>query len=152
MFDTLIREELGSQVELDPQGNGAQISTSGPPGIPLPSAIVQTLALALHELTTNAVKYGALADTKGHLDVQWRVETLPDASPRLRVEWTESGVSCIPEPGAGPEGGGYGRELIERALPYQLGARTTYGFNTDGVHCTIEVPVPIEQTASEVQP
>ena len=45
---------------------------------------------------------------------------------------------------AGGRGGGYGRELIERALPYQLGARTSYAFEADGVHCTIVLPVPPE--------
>jgi hypothetical protein len=56
------------------------------------------------------------------------------------VSWTETGVS-IPDPGAAPQGGGYGRELIERALPYQLGAETTYGLAPDGVRCTIVLPV-----------
>lgn len=44
-------------------------------------------------------------------------------------------------PGEGARGSGAGRELIERALPYQLGARTTYAIHADGVHCTIALPV-----------
>ncbi len=47
----------------------------------------------------------------------------------------------MPEAGAPARGGGYGRELIERALPYQLHARTTYELGRDGVRCTITVPI-----------
>jgi two-component system CheB/CheR fusion protein len=140
MFDTLLREELAAHVELDASGNGQQVTTSGPAGIPLRSTSVQTFALAIHELATNATKYGALKGPKGHLDVQWELSGADDRQ-CLRVVWKESGVSGIPGAGAPPHGGGYGRELIERALPYQLGARTSYGFMGDGVHCTIEVLV-----------
>jgi PAS domain S-box-containing protein len=139
-FDVLLEEELAAHVELDPDTRARRVTMAGPRGIPLPSSIVQTYALALHELTTNATKYGALRADNGHLDVQWDVvET--DGRSRLRVEWTESGVANMPEPSAGPQGGGYGRELIERALPYQLGAKTSYRFGADGVRCTIEVPL-----------
>jgi two-component system CheB/CheR fusion protein len=140
-FDVLLYAELSSQIELDAEGNGKQVSTSGPHGIPLQSSIVQTLALAIHELLTNAVKYGALAAPAGHLDVTWAVLAGEGIEQRLHVEWMESGVADMPENGAAPRGGGYGRELIERALPYQLGARTSYGFGADGVQCTIEVVV-----------
>jgi len=47
----------------------------------------------------------------------------------------------MPHVGAPPRGGGYGRELIEQALPYQLGASTSYAMGADGVHCTITVPI-----------
>jgi len=146
-FDELLRRELGAHVELDNVGNGAQISTSGPTGVPLRSSIVQTLALAIHELTTNATKYGALSTARGHLDVHWSLVGSESEPRRLRVEWQETGVTNIPDAKAEPRGGGYGRELIERALPYQLGARTSYGFGPDGVRCTIEViiPDPMEQ-------
>ena len=50
----------------------------------------------------------------------------------------------MPHVGAPARGGGYGRELIERALPYQLGAETTYELGADGVRCTIEMPISRE--------
>jgi PAS domain S-box-containing protein len=140
-FDTLLRAELSAHVQLDDQGDAAQISIRGPAGIPLQSSLVQTFALALHELMTNALKYGALATPKGHLHVQWSIAGEGD-TPRLFVEWRESGVAIDHANHEIPRGGGYGRELIERALPYQLGARTSYAFTADGLECTIEVDIP----------
>jgi two-component sensor histidine kinase len=94
----------------------------------------------VHELLTNAVKYGALATAEGHLEVRWEMLGDADASPKLRVTWRESGVA-MPDVPHSQKGGGYGRELIERALPYQLGSQTSYRLGADGVHCTIEVPI-----------
>jgi two-component sensor histidine kinase len=65
-----------------------------------------------------------------------------DERPKLHVEWRESGVVLSPPPGG--SGRGYGRELIERALPYQLNARTSYEMRPDGVVCTISLPVSNE--------
>jgi PAS domain S-box-containing protein len=143
-FDVLLRTELSAHLELDADGNGPQVSTRGPLGVPLRSSIVQTLALAVHELSTNAVKYGALASPEGHLSIQWELQDIDGKKRRLRVEWKESGVKNMAADDAPPRGGGYGRELIERALPYQLGARTTYALGENGVFCTIEVAVPDE--------
>lgn len=144
-FDELIRAELGAMGALDEDGLGLQVMLDGPKGVRLRSSTVQTFALALHELATNAAKYGALAQKGARLDVRWR--RLRDGDdgglgPRLRVEWEESGVA-MPEPGTPPQGGGYGRELIERALPFQLGAETTYELSADGVRCTITLPLSL---------
>jgi two-component system CheB/CheR fusion protein len=148
-FDTLLRSELSAHVELDAEGKAAQISIEGPIGIPLQSSLVQTFALALHELATNAVKYGALASPQGHLTVRWSKVLSADSRPCLHLDWRESGVADMPADGAKPYGDGYGRELIERALPYQLGARTSYCFTGDGVHCTIEMEIPKDETKPE---
>lgn len=139
-FEALIREELAAHVAFDEDGNAAQLSIGGPANIQLFSAAVQTLALALHELATNAVKYGALSTPEGHLDVSW-TRSMLDRQPSVRVVWKERGVANMPVEGDAPKGGGFGRELIERALPYQLGARTSYAFESDGVRCMIEIPV-----------
>lgn len=141
-FDALIREELSAHVTIDGDGKGEQVTLAGPIDVPLKSATVQALALALHELATNAVKYGALARPGSHLDVRWEVREPAPGERRLLIDWRERGVAAIPATGSLPRGGGYGRELIERALTYQLGARTTYEFMSDGVHCTIDVNVP----------
>ena len=122
----------------------SRVITEGPSGIRLRSTTVQTLAMALHELATNAVKYGALGQPQAELAIRWRVETEATATlgdqPWLHVDWRESGVK-MPPPGTAVRGGGQGRELIERALPYQLNARTTYVLEDDGVHCSISMPV-----------
>jgi PAS domain S-box-containing protein len=149
MFDTLLREELSAHVTLDANGNGPQVTTEGPAGIPLQSSLVQTFALAIHELATNAVKYGALASSDGYLSVRWEEVHRDGEVPRLHVEWHESGIADMPEKAAAPQGGGYGRELIERALPYQLGAQTRYDFTPDGVHCMIEVDIPGHEAGAE---
>ena len=148
-FDLLLREELSAHTPLAGDGGGAKVTLDGPSGIPLRSATVQTLALALHELATNAVKYGALSPAGGHLHVTWRVEPAGEHAQRLSVDWRETGVSDMPTREATARGGGYGRELIERALPYQLDARTSYAFEPEGVHCTIEVTVPIDDSGLE---
>ncbi|MDB5710326.1 MAG: hypothetical protein JWL96_2396 [Sphingomonas bacterium] len=148
-FDALLHEELSAHVALDEHGKAPHVSACGPAGIPLQSSVVQTFALALHELTTNALKYGALASPTGHLDICWDVVRSEQGGSRLLVDWRESGVAAMPEKEAMALGGGYGRELIERALPYQLGARTSYRFAADGVHCTIEVDVPQHEAGTE---
>jgi two-component system CheB/CheR fusion protein len=116
------------------------VTIDGPKGIPLRSRTVQSLAMALHELMTNAVKYGALKQPNGHLTVRWRQETLSEnGKPWLHLDWKESGVE-MPPLGAKPQGSGQGRELIERVLPYQFDAQTTFAMEPDGVHCTISLP------------
>ncbi|WP_159713147.1 GAF domain-containing protein [Geminicoccus flavidas] len=138
-FDELLRVELAALGMLEDQAD--RVVLEGPPGVGLRSSTVQTLALALHELATNAAKYGALSGAGGHLEVRWYLERQDGAgAPQLEVRWQERGVA-MPEPGAAPRGGGYGRELIERALPYQLNARTAYELGPDGVSCTIILPV-----------
>ena len=138
-FKELLEAELAAHGVAD--GQASKLTLDGPADVPLRSATVQTFALALHELATNAVKYGAFAALEGHLTVRWRVEPASDDDPpQLYVEWREMGVS-MPQVGAPARGGGYGRELIERALPYQLKAKTSYELGADGVRCTIAVPI-----------
>jgi PAS domain S-box-containing protein len=135
-FDRLLETELSALGVLDASD---RVTLIGPRGIALRSGTVQTFALALHELATNAVKYGALAAPAGRLKVRWGV--VPGEPGRLlTVEWRESGV-VMPNADTPPQGSGYGRELIERALPYQLKATTSYQLGSDGVCCTIAVPV-----------
>lgn len=135
-FDELIATELAAM------GSGAERTVlAGPAGVRLRSSMVQTLAMALHELATNAVKYGALGQPNGRLAVTWRLATdEATGRPRLHIDWRESGVD-MSLAASMPGGGGHGRELIEKALPYQLSARTSYELAADGVHCTISIPV-----------
>ena len=121
--------------------HGSKVTLAGPKDVPLRSSTVQTLSLALHELATNAAKYGALAQPQGRLLVRWRVEpSVGGGEPLLVVEWQESGV-IMPSHGAAPQGSGFGRELIERALPYELDAETNFVLGSDGVRCTLSLPI-----------
>ncbi|WP_189338479.1 sensor histidine kinase [Sphingobium sp. SCG-1] len=105
------------------------------PDVTLDAGATQTLALALHELTTNAVKHGALSRDEGTLEIMWMEEEDSNA-PSLSLLWAERGVP-ISGP---PTRSGYGMELVQRALPYQLGAKTIVDFEPDGLRCTIRVP------------
>lgn len=135
-FDELIDTELAA---LD--GSADRVTLDGPAGVRLRSSTVQTLAMALHELATNALKYGALGQASGRLAITWRLKpSAEDGKPWLHIDWRESGVE-MPPPGAAPRGTGQGRELIERALPYQLKAKTSYELGPDGARCTISIPV-----------
>jgi PAS domain S-box-containing protein len=135
-FDELIRSEVAP---LD--GEAGRITLEGPAGIALRSSTVQTFALALHELATNAVKHGAFSQPRGTLNIRWHLQQDPvDGRPWLHVDWRERGV-ILPDTIRLQSIAGSGRDLIERALPYQLDARTTYVMEQDGVHCTIALPV-----------
>lgn len=117
-----------------------RVSLEGPHDVALRSSTVQTFAMALHELATNAVKYGALHQPGGHLHVRWWVDTDGRGEPWLHVDWRETGV-VMPSDGAAAQGTGQGRALIEKALPYQLNAKTTYVMAADGVRCSIALPI-----------
>ena len=138
-IEALIRMELDA---LGAKTEPGRIEIGGPPAR-IRHSVVQTLALALHELATNARKYGALSIDQGRLDVRWR--TYPDVrGERLALEWTECGGQP-PKPG-GDARRGYGRELIEHALPYSLNAKTSFEHDEAGLRCTIDMP--LERTKS----
>ncbi|VXC96646.1 PAS domain-containing protein [Sphingomonas sp. 8AM] len=134
-FDNLLEAEMAA---LD--GEAAAVTLIGPKGVRLRSSTVQTLAMALHELATNAVKYGALGAAGGRLAIAWEVVAGVDETPWLHIDWHETGVT-MPPAGSAPLGSGDGRELIEHALPYQLGARTSFALGADGVRCRIAIPI-----------
>jgi two-component sensor histidine kinase len=141
-FDELLNAELSTQSV--GVGENRSVTLNGPKGIPLRSGTVQTLAMVMHELIANAVKYGALKQPNGHLTVRWHLEaTGEDGKPWLHLDWRESGV----EMPSSPQATGQGRALIEQALPYQFGAHTTFVLEEDGVHCTISLPVSEHEAA-----
>ncbi|MGO4619562.1 GAF domain-containing protein [Ensifer sp. 2YAB10] len=134
-FDELIRAELAA-VDADM----GRVRLEGPAGVKLRSSTAQTLAMALHELATNAVRYGALGQAGATLSVRWRIDAGQDQKLWLHFDWHEYGVRMPPAAEAGA-GTGHGRELIERALPYQLQARSSFTLAPDGLRCTISMPV-----------
>jgi two-component sensor histidine kinase len=135
-FDVIVRAELAAVGAIDGSGHGPQVTLDGPPGVSLRTTGVQTLALALHELTTNAVEYGGLAAPDGHLSIRW---SLDPARTFLHVEWHEQWKAAPAS--AAAERRGYGRTLIEEALPYQLKAQTRYSINPNGIDCSITLPL-----------
>ena len=101
---------------------------------------MQLLALALHELATNALKYGALKSANGRLNVTWRTVDRTGA-PHLELTWAESGIE-LDEQKVGSLRLGRGRELLERAIPYQLQATTRFELQKDGVRWWLDMPLP----------
>jgi PAS domain S-box-containing protein len=93
------------------------------------------LAMGLHELATNAAKYGALSNRSGRVRVSWAVRDREgDTSPRLFLEWLERGGPAV-EP---PKHKGFGSRLIERALNTQEGA-AAFRFDPQGLTCTLSM-------------
>ncbi len=92
--------------------------------------------MAIHELGTNAVKYGALSVETGRLDVAWTPGG-DAAHPTLTVVWAESGGPPV-QP---PTRRGFGTVLIERVLAAELDATVTREFDASGLRCTIVLPL-----------
>jgi len=114
------------------------------PAVRLHTKGADSLALAVHELATNSLKFGALATPNGHLAITWAAIEGP--VPRLRISWVESGTTIA---SLAPRRRGFGQELIECTLPYELGAQTRLMFSPGGVVC--EIDVPLEACAVDIE-
>ncbi|MGA0617720.1 HWE histidine kinase domain-containing protein [Paracoccus sp. KR1-242] len=121
----LVVSELGPYLAEDDQ-----VDISGP-SVELESRAYSIMALVLHEMTTNAVKYGALSQG-GRLAVSWRVAAEGDCV----IQWTESGVTITGKPSRS----GFGSELLERALPLDLGGSSRLEFQSDGLAAEFVLP------------
>ena len=115
--------------------DGSRISLSGG-DVHLDPKETLALGMALHELATNAAKYGALSADSGLVDVLW--ESRQEGAGRsLRLVWTESGGPPV-DP---PRRRGFGSRLIERGLSHELSARSVLNFHPDGLECVIDFPL-----------
>lgn len=121
---------------------GEQLRLEGP-ALRLQPKVAETLGLAVHELATNAVKYGALAGMGGRIDVRWSIVG-DEGGCWLRLEWSER---LFGREVGSPRRRGFGTELLERSLAYDLGARTALQFKRDGVSCVIELPLDGQSAA-----
>lgn len=134
-FDELIGSELNASGLLGGGIDDGKVILDGPAGVRLRSSALQLLALAIHELAAEAVRHGALSRPDGRLSVRWElVPPKGDQRATLHVEWIETGTATAPRRG-------FDRELIEEALPFQLGAETRYEARADGLRCAISFPV-----------
>jgi PAS domain S-box-containing protein len=111
-------------------GDADKIVVSGP-DLSLEPRAAQTLALALHELSTNAAKYGALSVMSGRVQLSWELK--PD---RLLLRWAESGGPPVVAP-ASP---GFGIRVIGASVERQLEGEAQFDWNPEGLHCTLSVP------------
>ena len=95
--------------------------------------------MAVHELTTNAAKYGALSVYGGKVDVTWTI--VIDAKRRsLNIDWVESGGPPVKP----PRREGFGSRLLEFVLPGQIQAKTKIDYRPEGVRVQFTVPMPAE--------
>lgn len=93
------------------------------------------LALALHELATNAAKYGALSGEEGRVEIDWRIEG--GSLARLVFEWRESGGPVV----EAPSKRGFGSRLIEQSLALEFGGEVRIDYHPTGVVCRIAAPL-----------
>lgn len=107
------------------------------PGMRLEPRAAVAFALALHELGTNATKYGALSAPNGRVSVRWRI-TPGAPTPRLHFLWREIGGPAVES----PSHKGLGTRLIERGLAIELAGKVELRFPADGVECEIDAPIP----------
>ena len=119
---------------LKPAGaNRARVEVSGP-AVRLSPHAALSIALALHELFTNTLKYGALSHEDGKVSLTWRHL---DSEGKLRIDWQEAGGPPVEV----PRHRGFGSLLLERTLAKDLDGRVVLAFDPAGVVCVIEMPI-----------
>ena len=118
-------------------GSG-RIRVSGPTVL-LPPKEALAITMALHELCTNAMKYGALSNKVGRVDVEWS----QTAGPRLKLAWRESGGPSV----SPPRRRGFGSRLLERSLASDLDGEVHLAFEPSGLVCMIDAPLAKVETA-----
>jgi two-component sensor histidine kinase/PAS domain-containing protein len=126
-----LRQLLKHELEIYEDGDGHRIILSGPE-IMLPAHVSVSYAMAIHELTTNALKYGALSVLDGVLRVSWTLE-----GTRLVLTWEELNVPITKQ----PTQAGFGTQLLQRLLPRQLGAQVEMNFAPDGLKAGISIEI-----------
>jgi two-component system CheB/CheR fusion protein len=107
------------------------------PSIRLSPSAALAVAMALHELSTNAAKYGALTSEKGRVLIAWKIQG-EGAGRQLFLSWRESGGPPV----ARPTRKGFGSLLIERALASELRGEVRVGYEITGLECTMVAPIP----------
>lgn len=107
------------------------------PAVELPPQAALSFAMALHELATNAAKYGALSVSEGRVDIVWSVAGT-NSSRRLRLSWSEKDGPLV----AAPSRRGFGSRLIERGLAAELQGDVQLVYDPKGVTCKIDTPLP----------
>ncbi|WP_165842933.1 sensor histidine kinase [Phenylobacterium deserti] len=133
----MVRDLLASATAAFEPATHQAFSLDGPDLRLSPSTAV-AMALALHELGTNAAKYGALSSESGQVDIRWWLARSPDG-PRLRLMWRESGGPPV----VPPSRRGFGSRLLESGLARELQGAVRLEFPSTGVICHIDAPAPL---------
>jgi two-component sensor histidine kinase/CheY-like chemotaxis protein len=129
-LDEVVHSELDARAAGD-----RQLAVSGPPVTLLPKHCL-AIHMVLHELATNASKYGALKDGKGRIEITW--STAPRAGTEwLRIDWTEHCEHRVTPPGTN----GYGSRLIRQSVTYDLHGEFESRYTPAGFQCRISFPL-----------
>jgi two-component sensor histidine kinase len=124
----IVHSELAPYLAAD----DSQIEMAGP-DISLAPNDALSLGLAIHELATNAAKYGALSTAEGRIAITWR----PISPEVAELNWRETGGPQV----VAPEKRGFGRDLLEKIVAHELQSKVELQFHAEGVECTLQVPV-----------
>ncbi|MFG0328987.1 MAG: ATP-binding protein [Phycisphaerales bacterium] len=130
-LDEIVRSELDARV-----ASSDQVAVDGPLITMGPKATLG-LHMVVHELATNAAKYGALRSPEGRIRVEWRVEDSHDHGKRLELTWSET----TPRPIAKHEERGYGTRLIERIVEFELHGEVERSLEPRGLECRFRFPL-----------
>jgi PAS domain S-box-containing protein len=128
-IDELVRSELAFCVKNE------SLLIDGPK-VDLAAEATQPVAMVLHELATNAAKYGALSNCHGRVSVRWRRQSNGGSDRNLVLEWWETGGPPV----AAPNAAGYGTSVIRELIPYELGGAVDYVLAHKGARCILEIP------------
>jgi two-component sensor histidine kinase len=123
------------RAELQPYATATNTQLQGPVVYLTPDA-THAVAMVMHELATNAAKYGALSQPDGVVSVRWRLAAAGSGEPALKIEWDEIGGPEV----AQPDRQGYGSGVIRDLLTYEVGGSVNLTFARHGVRCSIELP------------
>jgi PAS domain S-box-containing protein len=131
-LDDLVRSQLGHYLDR----KNSQVSIEGE-DVQLKPEAAQSLGLALHELATNAAKYGALSRVRGRVHIAWKRRP-PEQGGAIELQWTESKGPKV----SGPKRRGFGSMVIEHNLARAIEAEVSLTFDPDGLKCRLIVPAP----------
>ena len=118
-------------IEFAPYGN-AEV---GGPSVTLKAEAAQVVAMVLHELTTNAAKYGAFSNQKGRVSLKWWWQE-NGSHARLAIDWQETGGPSV----VTPIRYGYGTSMVRELIPFELGGTVEITYAREGVRCRLEIP------------
>ena len=131
------------QRELAPYTTGSNTEISGPE-VMLSAEAGQIMAMALHELVTNAAKYGALSTPSGRVSIRWRLPRNGSANDRLVFKWRETGGPLV----LSPSKASYGMHVVRELIPYELGGTIDHVLAPEGARCQMEIPLDLLSSGS----
>jgi two-component sensor histidine kinase len=130
-----LSDVLSAQLEVYAAGRQDRISLSGPAVACTPN-VALALGMVVHELATNAAKYGALSSPFGRVTVNWEVDEQATEASTLRIRWIEKGGPTT----VAPERQGFGTQLVRRELEHVLRGTAELTFTPTGLDATLVIP------------